>query len=893
MGGLVVKKALIIAHGRADIYGTISDSTVGIIFLATPHRGSGIAAPAELASRLLHAAQLGTGTNTKLVTSLRQNAEVLWDISSQFVDRASRIHIRSFYETDLLPPGNSLIVDRNSAVLHHPKEVAMPMLNTNHRTISRFSHTDCQNYALVREALQDIHSKVISKDVGLKSPDEATTRITQQFHKSSYVEYKASIKPPINETCVWFPQETQFVHWLQNPSPSLLWISGDPGCGKTTLAAFLTDSINQHLFLQDIIFTPAYFFFDGNIAAQDNGTALLFALIHQLLQANPTLAPLAKKHLALNNAQFRFSLHSLCEIFRVIVSSPERSPGGIVCVVDALDECDAASMNIAIRFLASMIFDDNNIANKGRWLKLAVTSRYTQPIDDLFRTFPAHYQIRLADYVEQTTRDIETFVRARCAHVQTVTRCSDTMRRAVEKQLVERSDNTFLWIHMVLDLLETSTDATPRSFESTLQSIPDRLDGLYDNILRRSAAPESLLRILSIIAASRRVLTLDEINIALEIRSDDSLICEVQQRCQLDIARHLYAVCGPFIRIRNGTVTFIHQTAVEFLMRTPGVPRSHIGDGRYQYKACLDVKAVNYCLAEICIVYLMLTDGVSNGPLSDHDADGDVMDTGEGDFDTENQQRLETTRSITRQRERSEGLLDYAAKHWGTHCRLGKITSSTAGQDNHILFTKVIGLCDTSTSIFCAWFQLYWDTISTAPPFPDGLTPLMLASHMGLLGIMHTLLSDGERENNHTKGHLRVTDSEGWTALHWAVWNGQASRIDDAVIELLLQQCSELTEEPINDNEEGLKPEQKGQTIRTVTPVLDIQDKNGLTALHWAAADDQEGVMRLLLDAGAAVDVVNADGMTPLSLAVQNEFLGPVELLIKYGADINAAEVIS
>ncbi len=79
------------------------------MFLATPHKGSGFAAPAEFASRLLRAAQLGTGTNAKLVTSLRQNADVLWDISSRFVERASGILIRTFYETEPLPLMSSLV----------------------------------------------------------------------------------------------------------------------------------------------------------------------------------------------------------------------------------------------------------------------------------------------------------------------------------------------------------------------------------------------------------------------------------------------------------------------------------------------------------------------------------------------------------------------------------------------------------------------------------------------------------------------------------------------------------------------------------------------------------------------------------------------------------------
>lgn len=71
--------------------------------------------------------------------------------------------------------------------------------------------------------------------------------------------------------------------------------------------------------------------------------------------------------------------------------------------------------------------------------------------------------------------------------------------------------------------------------------------------------------------------------------------------------------------------------------------------------------------------------------------------------------------------------------------------------------------------------------------------------------------------------------------------------------------------------------------------MVDMQDKRGLTPLHWAAADGQEGAMRLLLEAGAAVDVFDNRGMTALALAVQNECVGAVDLLLEYQADVNAA----
>jgi ankyrin repeat protein len=64
---------------------------------------------------------------------------------------------------------------------------------------------------------------------------------------------------------------------------------------------------------------------------------------------------------------------------------------------------------------------------------------------------------------------------------------------------------------------------------------------------------------------------------------------------------------------------------------------------------------------------------------------------------------------------------------------------------------------------------------------------------------------------------------------------------------------------------------------------------DGMTALHWAAYQDDTETGRLLLDAGANVKAENRYGVTPLSLACQNGNTALVELLLSTGADLNTA----
>src|SRR5437773_5104315 len=74
------------------------------------------------------------------------------------------------------------------------------------------------------------------------------------------------------------------------------------------------------------------------------------------------------------------------------------------------------------------------------------------------------------------------------------------------------------------------------------------------------------------------------------------------------------------------------------------------------------------------------------------------------------------------------------------------------------------------------------------------------------------------------------------------------------------------------------------QRVDVNTPQID-----GMTALHWAAYQDDLQTEELLVRAGANVKAANRYGVTPLSLACTNGNAAMVELLLKAGADPNTA----
>ena len=82
----------------------------GVIFMGTPHRGADAASYGNFAARALETIQMGTATNKNLVSDLKRNSPALWQITQQFVERASTLRIKTFYEVNKLDYMSSLVL---------------------------------------------------------------------------------------------------------------------------------------------------------------------------------------------------------------------------------------------------------------------------------------------------------------------------------------------------------------------------------------------------------------------------------------------------------------------------------------------------------------------------------------------------------------------------------------------------------------------------------------------------------------------------------------------------------------------------------------------------------------------------------------------------------------
>lgn len=113
-----VIKAMIRAHEQSGFYSSLLSNVTGVVFFATPHRGSDLAYWDSLVGRLMNTATLSYTKNANLSKTLRVDSDRLKRISDSFAYRGWNFQIRSFYETEFMPGLNCRVSpNRSSAVL--------------------------------------------------------------------------------------------------------------------------------------------------------------------------------------------------------------------------------------------------------------------------------------------------------------------------------------------------------------------------------------------------------------------------------------------------------------------------------------------------------------------------------------------------------------------------------------------------------------------------------------------------------------------------------------------------------------------------------------------------------------------------------------------------------
>ncbi|CAG7998602.1 unnamed protein product [Penicillium salamii] len=566
-------------------------------------------------------------------------------------------------------------------------------------------------------------------------PSEVKSKCVQAFRTSNYEQFKDRNPERLDKTCEWFLRHPNFQKWKESKTSNILWVSADPGCGKSVLAKYLVDK--EKCLEANKTRAVCYFFFKDDDESQKSNATALSAILHQLLTQRVDLISYAMKAYKVEGDKLPQLFEKLWGI--LLKAAEDSKAGEIVCILDGLDECPKTERYQFIKALVNFYKKSASQESKSR-LKFLITSRPYLDIERQFTELNQQFpEIRLSgeNESESISREIDMVIRSKLHNLSEALSLTAAEQSILEEELLSMPQRTYLWATLVFDILNAEVQPTRRKLKEIVGSIPPTVDDAYEKILSKIENKGQARKLFSIIVAATRPLTLSEMNVALTI--DDTHDSYEDLKADLDnevrFKSTVRLIGGLFISIKDERVFLIHQTARQFLLG-----QSEVLD---HWKHSLDPVSTELIMTKSCINFLSFKE-------FDDGFDWDVGDDVPFDelFEYE--------------------YLGYASNSWMLHYQKAQ------AQGDVTLLQSVLKVCDKTSRRFNAWSRLF-TLFRPSSPLRTLANTMMIASYFGHDTVVKELLMDGKEDINFKDRAF------GRTSLLWAVEQGHRE-----VVELLV-----------------------------------------------------------------------------------------------------------
>jgi hypothetical protein len=544
LGGLVVKKAFILGQNDKE-YQSIVRSISAIMFLATPHRGTGLA---EALNRIL---TVSFQSRKSFIMDLNKGSPALEEINEQFRHIAPRLSIVSFYETlatSVVGPMKIMVLKKDSSILGYPTEVSRD-LAADHHDVCKYSSPSDPNYVIVRNTLQTLVRRLRSKGVDIRANQmsDDCRDVEKLFGISSGPEDDFNLFRSrwIPNTCDWIIHEPVLKSWLEDPQGSkVLWYNAPPASGKSVLSAYL---INH---LRGAESSCQYFFFKFGDQSKRSLSALLRSIAYQTARDVPSLRrsliETSTEEPRLEKADSMLIWQKIFEsiIFKRDFDSPS------YWIIDAVDESESPKA----------LLDLFRSIPKSKPIRVLLVSRKTEHLSLAFDRLSGFVKVdKIEKYGhDHNSADIRKLVEIEMKHMQG----TNELKEHVKQSIMKRASGNFLWVRLVLG--EILSCHTEEAIEEVLDELPSDMDDLYQRmelaILNnpRKSYKRLAISLLQWAICANRSLTIMELSQALRPEFVGSL----------DPRRTIQDVCGQFVLVdEKGQVGMVHQTPRDYLIR--------------------------------------------------------------------------------------------------------------------------------------------------------------------------------------------------------------------------------------------------------------------------------------------------------------------------------------
>ena len=200
-----------------------------------------------------------------------------------------------------------------------------------------FGHLDSQTKVL--EQISGNFQALLEQQQRMRHEGDATKCL--QALSTDYDGQKNFNPQRVPGTCEWFLRDKRFLEWQNHKASSLLWVSADPGCGKSVLSRCLIDE--AHLSSSVMASTTGFFFFKEGQEGRTTASDALAAVLHRVFDQNPSteLINHAIPSWKSRGQGLRGMFGELWSILMKVAKDP--NAGEVICLIDALDECEEES----------------------------------------------------------------------------------------------------------------------------------------------------------------------------------------------------------------------------------------------------------------------------------------------------------------------------------------------------------------------------------------------------------------------------------------------------------------------------------------------------------------------------------------------------------------------
>jgi len=644
----------------------------------------------------------------------------------------------------------------------------------------------------------------------------------KKFHTSLYEDQKNRNDARTPGTCQWATSHSRFNNWVESQQSSLLILSADPGCGKSILTRYLVDEYLPEACSKQI----CYFFFKDDFPDQKNAEPALQSLIHQLLFHDSRLITDEEiRNLEKGSDQLINSFSYLWPFLIQLIEKSSNSGREVVCILDALDECEEKSRRRLIESLIDLYQSDSQTK---RPVKFLVTSRPYDHILCHFNILSNNSSLASTIWlngekekeVDKIKAEIEIVVKSRVHKLSKIRHLTNDEKGALVDALLSIEHRTYLWVALAMDFIVNTLYLTVQTLRDIIKTIPRNVDEAYEKILSRSPNPARTRKILHIVIGAFEPLTIQQMSLALEIEEVYHSHREIDQEPEDRLRKAIRDSCGLFVVIVDDKIYLFHQTAKEFLVRSESIPgllpssrhsgrnslttsrRSSTATMEQPWKQSLFPQESHKVLAKICIWYLTLDPKKLKSDVFSH----------------------------------------YAGKWWSRHFRCSNISIDDA------ISQQATALCEKQHYSFSLWREAIGHVCTTIQL--ENAAPLEISSALGLLLVVKIQLDTNDTKLNNA-GRKRQNQSP----RCWNLWHLTCCCIGSR-----------------QQEEHGATTGQEYYNLAMVA----------------AAEGGYVAIVELLLAQGADINAQGGPYGNALQLASYWGHIATVELLLAQGADVNA-----